>query len=219
MTWTSQTYLPLTVPVLPLDGHVLMPAARAPYRVTEKRHRALVGDLLERPADQRWIGVPARHGTDISDELGTLGLMTVATPLAGGDFIIVIEGRSACRLEPIPGDTELEYRCARARHMLDRPEPLLEARAQTTRLVQALFSLYDAFLLAAADLPATDHGVDDAGIVYRIGAAVIEDPRARIELLAERCPSRRRTMVMQVITEQLAFAQREKLLGRSTPQC
>lgn len=219
MTWTTQTHIPLTVPVLPLDGHVLVPAASTPYRVTDKRHRALVRDLLDRAPDQRWIGVPARHGHDVADDLGTLGLMTVATPLAGGDYIIVIEGRSACRLEPLPGDTELEYRCAHARHLPDRPEPLAEARLQTTRLIQALFSLYDAFLLAAADLPASDHGVDDAGVVYRIGAAVIEDPKARFELLAERCPARRRMAVMQVITEQLAFAQREKLLGRPAAAC
>jgi len=223
MTWISSTHLPLTVPLLPLEGHVLLSAASTPFRVSDPRHRALVHDLLERPLDQRWLAVPARASSDVSDDLGTLGLMTIATPLAGGDFIIVIEGRSACRLEPLP-TTEPEpparaYRHVRARHLLDRPEPLVEARRQTTHLVQALFSLYDAFLLAATELPASDHGVDDAGLVFRIGAAVLEDPRARVELLAERCPARRRQMILQVIADQLAFAQREGLLGRPITAC
>lgn len=219
MTWTSSSHIPLTVPVLDLDGHVLLPAASTPYRVSESRQRALVSDLIERPIDQRWLGVPARASTDIPDDLGTLGLMTVATPLAGGDYIIVVEGRSACRLETLAGD-ERAYRHARARHFLDRPESLAVSRAETSRLVHALFSLYDSFLLAAADLPATDHtGVDDAGIVYRIAAAVLEEPKARVDLLAERCPARRRDMVLRVIADQLAFAQREKLLGREAVTC
>lgn len=221
MTWISSTHLPLTVPLLPLDGHVLLPAASTPFRVSDHRHRAIVHDLLERPLDQRWLAVPARATVDVSDDLGTLGLMTIATPLAGGDYIIVIEGRSACRLEPLPTaepDTRL-YRHVHARHLADRPEPLHDARRQTTQLVQALFSLYDAFLLAATELPASDHGVDDAGLVYRIGAAVLEDPRARVELLAERCPASRRQMILRVIADQLAFAQREGLLGRGVTSC
>jgi len=226
MTWTSSTHLPLTVPVLPLDGIVLLPAASTPYRVSDPGQRALVRDLLERPIDQRWLAVPARVLPDTIEDLGTLGLLTVATPLAGGDFIIVIEGRSACRLEALP-PTEAElagkaggaYRHACARHLVDRPEPLATARAQTAELVQALFSLYDAFLLAATELPACEHGVDDAGIVYRIASAVIEDPRARHDLLSERCPARRRRSVLTVIADQLAFAQRERLLGRPVGAC
>jgi len=218
MTWTSKSYVPLTVPVLELDGHVLLPAASTPYRVSDARQRALVSELVERPLDQRWVGVPARAG-ELDDALGTLGLITVATPLAGGEFIIVVEGRSACRLEPVP-ESDKSYRHARARNTPDRPEPLAISRRETTRMIQSLFSLYDAFLLAATDLPVSDHGgVDDVGLVYRIASAVLEEPKARVELLAERCPARRRALVMTVIADQLAFAQREGLLGRAAVAC
>ncbi len=226
MNFTLETRLPQAVAVLPLDGHVLLPASATPFRVTDFRHKKLVEDLLDKPFAERWVAVPPRLPIRLADddesEVAALGLLTVATPLAGGEFIIVIEGRSACRLESGPigmADLSLPYRMARVRHLVDRPEPLNSARRSTTALIQSLFSLYDCFGLAASELPANDQPIDDIGLVYRIGSAVIEDPLSRARLLTERCPARRRDIVSAQIVDQLAFAQRERLLGRAPTAC
>lgn len=227
MTWTRESRSQIVVPVLPLDGHVLFPAASTPYRVSDPLHRQLVQDLVAKPADQRWLAVPPRGiksalaegalATDEGDgEHAALGMLTVATPLDGGEFIIVVEGRMVCRLETPPNGVHAPYRLARVRPLNDRPESLAAARTATTALVQALFSLYDCFGLAAADLPVGDGTpLDDAGLVYRVAHAVIQDPAQRAQLLAERCPARRRAIVLEVIADQLAFAFRERLLGRA----
>lgn len=226
MNFTLETRLPQAVAVLPLDGHVLLPASATPYRVTDHRHKRLVEDLLDKPIGERWVAVPPRLPIRLADddehEVAALGQLTIATPLSGGEFIIVVEGRSACRLEAGPtgvSDLSLPYRMARVRHLVDRPEPLDAARRSTTALIQALFSLYDCFGLAASELPANDQPIDDIGLVYRIGSAVIEDPLSRARLLTERCPARRRELVRVHIVDQLAFAQRERLLGRPVAAC
>jgi len=228
MNVTLESRFPIVVPVLPLDGHVLLPAAATPFRVTDPRHRRLVQDLLDRPAEERWVAVPPRVGVRVPepcvDEVAALGLLTVATPLEGGEFIVVVEGRGACRLENVHGESPahpfaVPYAMARIRHLADRPEPLGAARASTTGLVQALFGLYESFGLGASELPQNDQPLDDAGLVYRIGAAVIEDPATRAVLLSERCPARRRELVYGHIVDQMAFAAREGLLGRQAARC
>jgi len=228
MNVTLETSLPKMVPVLPLDGHVLLPSAATPFRVSDPRHRRLVQDLLERPFSERWVAVPPRvsqvaRTPDLHDEeVAALGLITVATPLEGGEFIVVVEGRSACRLESLEQHAHpfaVPYTIARVRHLADRPEPLRVARAATTSLIQSLFALYESFGLAASELPQSDLPLDDIGLVYRIGSAVIEDPLARAMLLCERCPARRRELVLTQIVDQMAFAMREGLLGRKAPLC
>jgi len=234
MNVTFETRLPMTVPVMPLDGHVLLPMAATPYRVSDPRHRRLVQDLLDKPADQRWLAVPPRlpmvamleraevADTEVADaaEVAALGLLTVATPLEGGEFIIVVEGRSACRLESAHPNSEhpAPYRVAKIRHLVDRPEPLADSRASTAALIQAYFCLCDSFGLAA-DLAHSDQPEDDIGLVYRLGSAVIEDPSARALLLGERCPARRRELVLGQIVDQMAFAMRERLLGKDATRC
>lgn len=228
MNVTLETSLPKMVPVLPLDGHVLLPSAATPFRVSDPRHRRLVQDLLDRPFSERWVAVPPRvsQGARMPDmhdeEVAALGLITVATPLEGGEFIVVVEGRSACRLEALETTAHpfaVPYAIARIRHLADRPEPLRVARNATTGLIQSLFALYESFGLAASELPQSDLPLDDIGLVYRIGSAVIEDPVARAMLLCERCPARRREYVMTQIVDQMAFAMREGLLGRKAPLC
>lgn len=226
MNVTIESRIPMMIPVLPLDGHVLLPAAATPYRVSDPRHRRLVQDLLERPAGERWVVVPPRASsatppTDF-DETAALGLVTVATPLEGGEYIVVVEGRSACRLESVElGEHPfaVPYAVARIRTLGDRPEPLRPAREATASLVQALFALYESFGLAASELPQSDQARDDIAIVYRIGAAVVENPTVRADLLAERCPARRRDVVLGQIVDQMAFAMREGLLGREASAC
>jgi Lon protease-like protein len=234
MNFTLESSLPKLVPVLPLDGHVLLPSAATPFRVSDPRHRRLVLDLVERPLNERWVAVPPRIASARSDrvspmpdvideEVATLGLITVATPLEGGEFIVVVEGRGACRLETLDHGGghpyAVPYAVARIRHLADRPEPLHGAHEATTGLIQALFALYESFGLAATELPQSDLALDDIGLVYRVGSSIIEDPVARAMLLCERCPARRREQVLGQIVDQMAFAMREKLLGRQAESC
>lgn len=228
MNYTLESSLPKLVPVLPLDGHVLLPSAATPFRVSDPRHRRLVGDLVERPPNERWVAVPPRVSASartpdmIDEEVATLGLITVATPLEGGEFIVVVEGRGACRLEALEQATHpyaAPYAIARIRHLADRPEPLRVARDATTSLIQSLFSLYESFGLGVSELPESDQPLDDIGLVYRIGSAIIEDPIARAMLLCERCPAARREYVRTQIVDQMAFAMREGLLGRQAQGC
>lgn len=227
MNVTLESRFPIVVPVLPLDGHVLLPAAATPFRVTDPRHRRLVSDLLDRPAEERWVAVPPRAGVRgpeaSGDEIAALALLTVATPLEGGEYIVVVEGRGACRLE-LAGEGPahpfaVPYALAKIRPLVDKPESLGAARTSTATLIQALFGLYESFGLGASELPRSEQPLDDAGLVYRIGAAVIEDPAARARLLSERCPARRRELVHGHIVDQMAFAVREGLLGAEAARC
>ncbi len=205
-----------TVPLFPLADHVLLPGTPTPYRVFEARYRTMVEDLLAKPEDERWLAVPRLAApSDLSlgaDDtaiypVASMALMSVATPLNGGDYLIVVEGLFPCRLEEIPSPGS-PYRHAVAHPLLDQPEA---ARvSERAELIQATLSLIRALEDKSHDLFATraTSELDGAKLVFRIAHALIEDADARQALLDTRSPSLRRHKLLEQIATLYAFASR-----------
>jgi hypothetical protein len=227
MTLHRETRLPAVAPALTLDGRVLLPATAVSVVVTDLADLALINDLCERPASLRFLVTTTPRPTialaaaierenEVGVEYGVIALLTDVSAVPGG-LECRFEGRSVCRVESLPaglGPTA-PYRQVRVRHLVDRPDPLALARRETTDVIQAFLGLCTTFGLAAGDIrAATDIPVDLNGLVYRIASSVAADYSALRPMLAERCPSQRRQMVLKMIVRQLAFAQRERLLAR-----
>jgi len=205
----------LLVPLFPIPEHVLLPAAPTPYRIFEPHFRQMVVDLLDKPADERWLAVPrllaAEHPPGHADAepfhpVASLGLMTLATPLSDGDYLIVVEGRHPCHVEEVPAPFT-EYRVGRATPLDDCPGGVEDPAVHTDALIQGVFSLFGALGPAAADLPMTCGKVlEPEDVVYRIAAGVVHDVDLRQQVLDLRCALARRTLVLDELVDLLAAA-------------
>lgn len=115
------------VPLFPLPGHVLLPGLPVPFHIFEPRYRALIGDLLARPAETRWLAVPRIAPGHEGDAAGLPPLVPVvcaarltgATPLPDGRFLIAVTGEGRWRLREHL--SALPYRVA---NLERRPEPV-----------------------------------------------------------------------------------------------
>jgi hypothetical protein len=229
MTLHRESRLPAVAPALVLDNQVLLPATSVSLILTELTDLALINDLCDRPAPLRFLVtthprpvVTLASTIDCQNEVhleyGVIALLTDVCSVQGG-LECRFEGRSVCRVESLPAGLGpgAPYRQVRVRHLVDRPDPLALARRETTDLIQAFLGLCTTFGLAAGDIRADSHEpVDLNGLVYRIASSVASDPTALRPMLAERCPSARRQMVLRMIVRQIGFAQRERLLARHT---
>jgi|GEM_PF-1512209 len=211
------------VPLFPLPEHVLLPAAPTPYRLFEPQHRRMVEDLLEKPADERYIVIPRVAGDPAvgvgcgDDEpfhrVASLGLMTMATPLGDGDWLIVVEGFAACSVVEVEAPFT-PYRLARVQPLGDRPASEPVDAPTTAELIGAVFTLFEILGTAASDLAVSGLGEERPDpesplVTYRIAAAVVEDVDTRQQILEERCDAARRRLVYDVIVELLDVASRE----------
>ncbi|MCA9517265.1 MAG: LON peptidase substrate-binding domain-containing protein [Myxococcales bacterium] len=201
------------VPLLPLPEHVLLPATPTPYRVFEPPYRQMVADLLEKPACERWLAVPrvlSAVAPGVADApispIASVGLMTLATPLSDGDYLIVVDGRRPCRIDEVHAPFT-PYRVARATPLGDRPNAAFDPGLSTASLIQGLFSLLAALGPAAAELPVACGGeLSGEDVVYRIASAVIECPDKRQAVLETRCPRERRRIVRDELAATLLTA-------------
>lgn len=205
------------VPLFPLPEHVLLPAAPTPYRIFKPCYRRMVEDLLDKPADERHLVIPRVAGaTPGSGEpepfhrVASLGLMTMATPLSDGDWLIVVEGVAACTVDEVDAPFT-PYRLARARPLGDRPASEPGEAPTTAELIAAVFTLFEVLGTAASELTVsgTEGPPSEALVTYRIAAAVVEDADTRQRILEERCAAARRRLVYDVIVELLDMASRE----------
>ncbi|TNF32680.1 MAG: hypothetical protein EP329_09440 [Deltaproteobacteria bacterium] len=205
------------VPLFPLPEHVLLPAAPTPYRIFEPCYRRMVEDLLEKPADERHLVIPriagaagAHGGPEPFYRVAALGLMTMATPLSDGDWLIVVEGVAPCTVDEVDAPFT-PYRLARVRPLVDRPTSEPVDAPSTAELIGAVFTLFDVLGSAASDLTVSGIGAEAADrlVTYRIAAAVVEDVDLRQRILEERCDASRRRLVYDVIVELLDVASRE----------
>jgi Lon protease-like protein len=237
MSETPDTFdtIPTLVPLFPLPDHVLLPASPTPYRVFEPRYRQMVADLLERPADERWLVMPRlmtledTEDAETSDSDGDSGLtfypvtslakMTLATPLPDGDFLIVVEGVAPCMVREVDAPFT-GYRVGSVVALADRPRSAGTPETSTNAVIQALMSLLLVMGPSAADIPVAYGGSpSDTLIIYRIAAAVVADADARQRILDERCPATRRAMVLEALIELLEVASRHgDVQALGTPQ-
>lgn len=96
------------LPLFPL-GLVLLPGLVLPLHVFEDRYRVLVGELLERPEDQRDIGIVAiRQGREVGEEgvaalheVGTVARLRRVSPYPDGRYDIVVTGGRRFRLDAL----------------------------------------------------------------------------------------------------------------------
>lgn len=211
--------MPNVVPIIPLPEHVLLPASPTPYRIFDPAGRALVGDLLTLPGDERWLAVPRVIAAAPGDRdapppfhpIATLARLSMVSPLQKGDYLIVVEGLAPCRLHEVdPGGRP--YRVASAHPLLDEVDGAEVADAPNRRrgaagVVQATLALLSTLGECARDVPlprGTLRTADD--VVYRIAAALIEDPDQRQAILDARSPRARQRLVLDAIAELLGCA-------------
>lgn len=214
MSAALELSLPAMVPLFPLPEHVLLPAAPTPYRIFEARYRQLVEDLLDKPSSERLLVVPRATGAGPAGDgpfhpVAALARVVATTPLADGEFLIVVEGVLPCEVEEVDAPFT-PYRLARVNPLRDRPSPGRDALPTADALIQALFCLIELLGPNASDLPIPRGALDraDALVAYRIGAAILTDVDRRQQLLDERCPARRRALVLDELTDLLSAASR-----------
>ncbi len=117
------------VPLFPLPGHVLLPGLPVPFNIFEPRYRALVRDLLARPAEERWLAVPRvalGHEAEVAGEPPLLPIvaaarLAAANELGDGRFHLVVIGEGRWHLHELASDRP--YRLAQLVRM---PEPSLD---------------------------------------------------------------------------------------------
>jgi Lon protease-like protein len=217
--------LPAEVALFPLPDHVLMPGIPAPYRVFEPRYRTLVEDLLNLPEQERWICVPRLapgwksdyHGRPPIHSIATLGRVVTCEPLAGGHYFILVEGVTRARLVECTSDKPYRLACVEPWNDLTVVSNVPGGRRRIIEsLSQAVYTLSQIVGGSASDL--TDALMDTSDIerlVYRLGAAAIDDPDERQRLLEERCIVTRTGLVIQALSELIALSSCH--LGASTP--
>jgi Lon protease-like protein len=180
--------LPEVVPLFPLPDHVLLVGLPTPYRIFEPRYRALVDALLERPPSQRWLAVPRLEpgwqgdyeGAPAFSALAVTALVRNIRPLEDGQFMIIVEGMTRCRLEEVP--SEHPYRMARPLSLDDLPDQATadEIAAQLTVVMGQVDKLCQRLGPRAAILrPIIDNRADIQALVDRLGAALLGDLELR----------------------------------------
>ena len=100
--------MPDLLPLFPL-GTVLLPGALLPLHVFEDRYRVLVGELLERPAEERLFGVVAiRQGREVGEEgvsalheVGCAAQLVRAARHEDGRYDVVTTGVRRFRLDDV----------------------------------------------------------------------------------------------------------------------
>lgn len=169
------------VPLFPLPDVVLFPGSLLPLHVFEPRYRQMTRDALDgerliamallKPGwEKDYYGNPAVH-----DVVG-IGRIAEDKVLPDGRFLLLLEGVARARLLDIVRDRP--YRVARVILLEDR---IPEGAEETFR--PALEDLCSRRIAAA---PAAPPGTLSLGCLCdRVAAALVRDPAARQELLAE----------------------------------
>lgn len=178
------------LPLFPL-GLVLLPGLVLPLHVFEDRYRVLVGELLERPEEQREIGVVAiRQGREVGEdgvralhEVGTVALLRRVSPYPDGRYDIVVTGGQRFRLGAL--ERGKPYLLGHVELLPDEvgdgdlAELLSGAVRQATGDYLAALRSASGEPLDDVDLP-----VDPTELSYTVAAAVLVDLEDRQQLLA-----------------------------------
>ena len=217
--------LPAEVALFPLPDHVLMPGVPAPYRVFEPRYRSMVEDLLEMPEEERWIAVPRLalgwksdyHGRPPVNAIATLGRVVTCEPLIGSHYFILVEGVARVRLVECSSDRPYRLACIEPLRDTTTVADLAGGRHQIIEaLSQAVYTLSQIVGNTASDLTeALQDTSDIERLVYRLGAAAMDEPDERQALLEERSLLNRTGMVLNSLSDLIALSSCH--LGASAP--
>lgn len=97
----TRSELPVTIPVFPLPGALLLPRARLPLHIFEPRYLAMLDDALKAP--QRLIGMIQPHGTNMESNslqaIGCAGRVTAFSETEDGRYMITLTGISRFRVQ------------------------------------------------------------------------------------------------------------------------
>jgi Lon protease-like protein len=201
------------LPIFPL-GTVLFPGLVLPLHIFEERYRRLIGDLLDKPADEpRRFGVVAiklghEVGTGAARELESIGCtadIQAVTSHDDGRYDIVTAGGSRFRIDGI--DSDLPYLRADVTPLPDEPGPQAEHLVEH---VTALFRDYCGRLTKAgadialpAELPRTP-----VRLSFLVAAAMILDHAEKQALLEAEHAAARLDMARELLRRE------NRLLGR-----
>jgi uncharacterized protein len=204
--------MPADVPLFPLPDHVLIPGLPAPFRIFEPRYRALARDLLEKAPEERWMAMPRLQPGWEADYAGSPRFAPIAAaavarriePAGNGEFHILVEGISRCRLTEI--GSPHPYRLARVEALDDRAGDAAAAAMQS--LLDLLSGLGDRIDLDAHGLQRL-LGAESTHplLVDRLGALVLTAVDERQELL-ETLDFTARIAIVHRAVSQLAASRR-----------
>jgi uncharacterized protein len=189
------------LPMFPLSA-VLFPHATMPLHVFEPRYREMLRDCLA--GDARFGIVLIARGSEVGggDErstLGTRGLITEATELPDGRFILLIEGESLIAVEEwLPDDP---YPVALVRDASPSPSPspgdaapLVGAAGQRVRRARALLAEQGGAPALAPELAFDGGGDADLAAWQLCAEAPISAYDAQRLLAADGAPERLRLL-------------------------
>ncbi|HEX7879167.1 MAG TPA: LON peptidase substrate-binding domain-containing protein [Candidatus Eisenbacteria bacterium] len=148
--------LPERLPVFPLPEIVLFPGVPLPLHIFEPRYRAMMGDVLSRPADQRLIvmallrpGWEADYdGTPPTYPIATVGEILHSKSLDDGRYLITLRGLERIRLTGEEAVTDGGYRVARVARAPESADGL-----SGSGVVDALVRLLDDFAAWTGGVP------------------------------------------------------------------
>lgn len=171
------------VPLFPLPGHVLLPGMTVPFHVFEPRYRALIRDLLAKPAGQRWLAVPriqpgceaAAAGEPPLVPIVAAARLASAHELSDGRFHIALVGEGRWRLREL--ESALPYRTAQ---LVRLAEPVLgadlsERIAGAVRRILGCRPTITDEILALLDIRRHEPGT----VLDRLAALSLVDPDLR----------------------------------------
>lgn len=172
-----------SVPLFPLPGHVLLPGLPTQFTIFEPRYRALVRDLLQRPAEARWLAVPriasghedAAAGSPPLVPVVSAARLAAANELPDGRFLIAVVGEGRWHLYEL--ESAGPYRVAQLVRM---PEPaaapdLAERVTAAVRRVLGACPAVSEEMLCLLD--ARRH--DPVAVLDRLAALSLVDPDLR----------------------------------------
>lgn len=172
-----------SVPLFPLPGHVLLPGLPVPFLVFEPRYRALVGDLLQRPPEGRWLAVPriapghehAAAGRPPLLPVVSAARLAAVSELPDGRFHIAVVAEGRWHLHEL--DSGHPYRLAQLVRM---PEPeagphLSERVTAAVRRTLGACPAVSEEMLCLLDT----HRHDPVAVLDRLAALSLVDPDLR----------------------------------------
>lgn len=194
------------LPIFPLPNAVLFPGAVLPLRVFEPRYRELVREVMARRGFMAVARLMPGFETDYEGrppvfEVCGAGVVESCREREGGRFDIRLRGLSRVRiLEEFP--PRRAFRQVRAVVLRETEAPGALVAAWQLKLASLWTALAPHLPEPVRDLKALTRGSDDASAYAdRLAAALVADPEASQELLAELDPAERLRLLTARVQE------------------